>query len=61
MRTLLLKSPLQIRTDLAAVMKAALEDTFHAVTPKVEVVPSRNLSFGDLACSSAMPLAGKLK
>jgi arginyl-tRNA synthetase len=42
-------------------MKAALEDTFHAVSPQVEVVPSRNLSFGDLACSSAMPLAGKLK
>ena len=61
MRTLLLKSPLQIRTGLAAAMKAALEDTFHAVNPQIEVVPSRNLSFGDLACSSAMPLAGKLK
>lgn len=55
-----LTSPLQIRTDLAAAMTAVLSAEFQTDQPAVEVLPSRNLSFGDLACSSAMPLAGKL-
>jgi arginyl-tRNA synthetase len=42
-------------------MKAALVEAFQTEAPDVEVVPSRNLSFGDLTCNSAMPLAGKLK
>ncbi len=42
-------------------MQMALVEKFQTESPSVEVLPSRNLSFGDLACSSAMPLAGKLK
>ncbi len=61
MRSLPLKSPLQIRTDMAFAMSAALAEKFQTDAPSIEVLPSRNLSFGDLACSSAMPLAGKLK
>jgi len=41
-------------------MTAVLSAEFQTDQPAVEVLPSRNLSFGDLACSSAMPLAGKL-
>ncbi len=61
MRSLPLKSPLQIRVDLAFAMHSALCEKFQTDIPLIEVLPSRNLSFGDLACSSAMPLAGKLK
>ena len=61
MRSLHLISPLQIRTELAAAMTAALAVRFQETIPLVEVLPSRNLSFGDLACNSAMSLAGKLK
>ncbi len=56
-----MKSPLQIRVDLAFAMHSALCEKFQTDIPLIEVLPSRNLSFGDLACSSAMPLAGKLK
>lgn len=56
-----LRSPLQIRDDLAAVMTGALEDHFGLNAPFVEVTRSRNLAFGDLACSSAMSLAPVLK
>ncbi len=61
MRSLPLISPLQIRADLASAMQAVLAEKFQTEIHSVEVLPSRNLSFGDLACSSAMPLAGKLK
>ena len=57
----LLRSPLQIRDDLAAVMKGALERHFGLVSPDVEVSRSRNLQLGDLASSSAMPLASTVK
>jgi arginyl-tRNA synthetase len=56
-----LTSPLKIRTDLASAMAEALSDKYHIEQPVIEVLPSRNLLFGDLACSSAMPLAGILK
>ncbi len=56
-----LRSPLQIRDDLASVMIGALERHFGAVSPSVEVSRSRNLQYGDLASSSAMPLASILK
>ncbi|MCK5841815.1 MAG: arginine--tRNA ligase [Candidatus Sabulitectum sp.] len=56
-----MKSPLQTRAELAAAMQAALGEKFQREIPQVDVLPSRNLSFGDLACSSAMPLAGILK
>ncbi len=42
-------------------MEKALTGVFSIEKPVVEVVPSRNLKLGDLACSSAMPLAGVLK
>lgn len=42
-------------------MAEALKRAFSIQSPVVEVVPSRNLKLGDLACSSAMPLAGVLK
>ena len=61
MRSLPLRSPLQIRTELASAMQKALAEKFQEDIPDVEILPSRNLSFGDLACNSAMPLAGKLK
>ena len=56
-----MKSPLQTRVDLAFAMHTALCEKFQTDIPSIEVLPSRNLSFGDLACSSAMPLAGRLK
>ncbi|MCK5786852.1 MAG: arginine--tRNA ligase [Candidatus Sabulitectum sp.] len=56
-----MRSPLQIRTELASAMQKALAEKFQEDIPDVEILPSRNLSFGDLACNSAMPLAGKLK
>ncbi len=56
-----MKSPLQTRAELASAMQAALVEKFQREIPPVEVLPSRNLSFGDLACNSAMPLAGNLK
>lgn len=56
-----MKSPLQTRAELAAAMQAALGEKFQREITQVDVLPSRNLSFGDLACSSAMPLAGILK
>lgn len=56
-----LRSPLEIRNDLAAVMAAALEKSFGLDSPEVEVSRSRNLSFGDLASNSAMPLASVLR
>ncbi len=56
-----MKSPLQIRADLTSAMQAVLLSEFQLENYPVEVIPSRNLSFGDLACNSAMPLAGKLK
>ena len=56
-----LRSPLQIRDDLASVMIGALERHFGLVSPSVEVSRSRNLQYGDLASSSAMPLASVLK
>jgi len=42
-------------------MAEALSKTFGLVDPAVEVVRSRNLDLGDLACSSAMPLASVVK
>jgi len=54
-------SPLQIREKLASAMSQAVADEFACELPKIEVTPSRNLAFGDLASNSAMPLAGKLK
>ncbi len=54
-------SPLQIREKLASAMSQAVADEFACELPKIEVTPSRNLAFGDLASNSAMPLAGKFK
>ncbi len=42
-------------------MARALTEHFGTEEPPVEVTPSRNLKMGDLACSSAMPLAGVVK
>lgn len=54
-------SPLQIREKLALAMSQAVAGEFACEPPKIELTPSRNLAFGDLASNSAMPLAGKLK
>ncbi len=54
-------SPLQIREKLASAMSRAVADEFACELPTIEVTPSRNLAYGDLASNSAMPLAGKLK
>lgn len=55
------RSPLQIRNDLSRVMAEALRNTFSLEDPLVEVTESRNLDFGDLASSSAMPMAAVVK
>ncbi len=55
------RSPLRIRNDLSALMAEALRDTYSLEDPSVEVTGSRNLDLGDLASSSAMPLAAVVK
>lgn len=53
-------SPLRTRTDLAGAMASAVAGLYGIEEPAIEVARSRNLAFGDLASSSAMPLAGRL-
>jgi arginyl-tRNA synthetase len=56
-----LRSPPEIRNDLSAMMAEALKRAYGTDLPLPEVAASRNTSFGDLACSSAMTLARTLK
>lgn len=54
-------SPRKLRLHLASLMAGALGDSYGLEDPMVEITPSRNLDMGDLACSSAMPLAAVVK